>query len=227
MRAPLTHMLLAGLLLGAPCAGVAQTFPRYYVGLAAYSSDYQGLGGGYNRGVRVPVQVVAGYQFRPRLAVQLGVAYSSSSSSYFGMSKYYTGSAAAASPYAYFMDEGQSTTRNTSVALLARYSLTRQAAHRFQVDVLGGFTLERQRLDFSSTRTDADSTNTHFAVTQTQNQYRRTDLLVTAGLSPRFRFSRHLEAVLDVTLNKALTIQTTRFTGATALGLRYRFGGLR
>lgn len=216
--------LLAGLLLGAPCAGLAQTFPHYYLGLAAYSSDYQGLGGSYNQGVRVPVQAVVGYQLRPRLAVQLGVAYSSATASYFGISKYYTGSAAAASPYAYFIDQGQTTRRNTSVALLARYTLTRQPAHRFQVDALGGFTLELQRLDFSSTRTDIDSTSTHFAMTQTQEQSRRTDLLLTAGISPRLRFGRHLEALLDVTINKALTLRTTGLSGAAALGLRYRFG---
>lgn len=92
------------------------------------------MGGAY-RSPRVPVQVVAGYQLRPRLAVQLGVAYSRIDSSYFGISRYY--------PYqvlprgVYFDYSFQGYERNTSLALLARYTLTRRLGHRLQVDALG------------------------------------------------------------------------------------------
>ncbi|MDQ2794220.1 MAG: hypothetical protein M3Y12_09455, partial [Bacteroidota bacterium] len=63
----------------APAALPGLAAPRFFVGLAAYSSYYQPLGGlslANRSSVRVPLQLVAGYQLRPRLAVQVGVAYS-------------------------------------------------------------------------------------------------------------------------------------------------------
>jgi len=86
-------LILSSLLATAPLFSCAQAAaeaasPRYQVGLTAYSSAYQPLGGSAYRGIHVPVQVVAGYQLRPRLAVQLGVAYSSISYSSFGVGRY-------------------------------------------------------------------------------------------------------------------------------------------
>ena len=80
------------LLLGSPLPSLAQTSsdtpatPRYYVGLGAYSSFYQSLGhasvGSNDYSFRLPVQLTAGYQLSPRLAVQVGVAYSSTNYHY-------------------------------------------------------------------------------------------------------------------------------------------------
>jgi hypothetical protein len=51
--------------------------------------------------------------------------------------------------------------------------------------------------------------------------------LLTAGPSMRHRFGPHLEALLDFTLNYEVNRNrpySSTLTGATALGLRYRFG---
>ena len=227
-----TPFILGGLLLGSSLAGRAQASeatpaPRYYVGLAAYSSNYQPLGGNYYSGTRIPFQLTAGYQLRPRLAVQVGVAYSGESYNYFNAGRYYTSAGAAASPYAYYEFQGRSQERNTSVALLARYTLTRKPQHRFQADLLGGFTLERERYSTLATQTYSDSTRANIVTTNSDDTFRSNNLLLTAGASARYRFGRHLEAVLDFTLNQRLTNTRDRYnslTSATALGLRYRFG---
>jgi hypothetical protein len=192
------QFILGSLLLAAPLTGFAQTtapVPRYYVGLAAYSSGYQPLGGNYYSGTRLPFQLTAGYQLRPRLAVQVGVAYSGGSYSYFNAGRYYTSAGAAASPYSYYEFQGRNQERNTSVALLARYTLTRQPQHRFQADLLGGVTLERERYNALSTRTFSDSTRTNVVTTNSDDTVRSNDILLTAGASARYRFGRHLEAV--------------------------------
>ena len=219
---------LASLLATSPLLGLAQATdlapaPRYYVGLAAYSSAYQPLGGSAYRSTRLPFQVVAGYQVRPRLAVQLGVAYSSTSASSFGISRYYPTTGPTRGVY--FDYANQSSAHNASLALLARYTLTRQPAHRLQADLLGGITLEASRYDFSYVNSDSSQV-------PVTNRYegRGTDwaALLTAGPSVRYRFGRHLEALLDFTLNydisRAHHLNTSEVTGATALGLRYRFG---
>jgi hypothetical protein len=226
------RFVLGSLLLAAPLTGFAQSIapvpaPRYYVGLAAYSSSYQPLGGSYYRSLRLPIQLTAGYQLRPRLAVQVGVAYSGESYDYFDAGRYYTTSGAAASPYAYYEFQGRNQERNTSVALLARYTLTRQPQHRFQADLLGGLTLERERYNALATRTYRDSTRTNVVTANSDDTVRNNNLLLTVGASARYRFGRHLEAVLDYTLNRRLADTRDRYnalTSATALGLRYRFG---
>lgn len=221
----------SSLLAALPLLGAAQSsapYPRYYAGIALYASGYQPLRASY-LGLQLPAQATVGYQLRPRLALQASVAYSSNSRSYFGVNKYYTGSAAAASPYAYYEFSGSDNQRTTQLDLLARYTLTRQAAHRFQVDLLGGFSLLRRRFLSNSSRTDIDSTQTTKLTTVGASDEAYYDLLVTAGVGGRYRFGQHLEATLDVTFNQRLTHDTRfgRFGEAAALGLRYRFGGLR
>jgi hypothetical protein len=226
------QLTLGSLLATAPLFALAQAVgpaptPRYYVGLAAYSSAYQGLeGNAFRGGPRIPVQVAAGYQLRPRLAVQLGVAYSGVSYSTFGISRYFITQGAPAGVY--FDYSSQRKERNTSVALLARYTLTRQPAHRLQVDVLGGATMEVEHYAYSSVNTDSlrVPVTSRYAENGTNWAY-----LVTAGPSVRYRFGRHLEALLDFTLSydfdRSHRPYSSLLTGATALGLRYRFGGLR
>ena len=224
----------SGLLTILPLLGLAQTaspYPHYYVGLGLYASDYQPLGGAYYRGVTVPVQLTVGYQLRSRLAVQAGIAYSNANTSSFGLGKYYSGSSAAASPAAYFEYNGTSYLRTTSTTLLARYTLTRQATHRFQVDVLGGLTLVNRRYAMSQVRTDIDSTQAVVATADYASAGAQNNFLLTAGASARYRFGQHLEAMLDFTLNHDFNHEhhssSSVLTGTTALGLRYRFGGLR
>lgn len=223
-------LLMASLLATPPLLGFAQAevaapAPRYYVGLAAYSSAYQPLGGGAFRSTRLPAQLMAGYQLRPRLAVQLSGAYSGVSSSHFSVGRYLS---APGVPGAYFDYDIRSTERNTSLALLARYTLTRQPARRLQVDMLGGATLEASHYTYTSISTDSSrAPYTHrYDEGGTNWAY-----LLTAGPSVRYRLGRHLEALLDFTLSHDLNPShrpnSSPLTGATALGLRYRFGGRR
>ena len=68
---------VAGLLAGLPSLGWAQTgtfpsIPRYYVGVAAYSSDYQALSGSAYGGTRVPVDATTLSAGVYSLKVQVG-----------------------------------------------------------------------------------------------------------------------------------------------------------
>ena len=220
-------LLFPGLLALLPALGHAQAaeplVPRYYVGLALYNSPYQPLSGGGYRTTTIPFQITAGYQLRPRLAGQLGVAYNSSSSSYFGISRYFTAGGPARGIYFDYSSEGRE--RNTSVALLARYTLSRRAAHRLQVDMLGGVTTEISHYAFSRVYSDSSQVP---VTNRYEDQGTDWSLLLTAGPSVRCRLGRHLEALLDFTLSYDLNRDhhrnTSEVTGATALGLRYRFG---
>ncbi|GAB3638216.1 hypothetical protein GCM10027422_38060 [Hymenobacter arcticus] len=214
-------------MLSLPLAARAQTAdstPRYYVGLAAYSSDFQPLGGTYYGGTTVPVQLTLGYQVLPRLAVQLGVAYSGNSYRYTNDGPYpmYT---TAGRPATFYTYSGNTSWRSASVSLLARYTLTRKPEHRVQFDVLGGLTLDHDRTHYDNSRTDTDSLQNVIGTVGYNERYSRTNFLLTGGLSTRYRFSQRLEAVLDVTLSRSfLQGQYAGFPGSTALGLRYRFG---
>ena len=222
---------LGGLLLAAATLPArAQTSadtpapPRFYAGLSAYSSFYQSLGGlsrGNSVPVRLPVQLVAGYQLRPRLAVQVGIAYSGVTDSYFGVSRYYS----AANPSGvFFQYNGSSTARSTSVSVLARYTLTRNPAHRFQVDALGGFGLEHG--SYRNRGTQSDSLAGRLETTSYDHTQAQNNLLLTAGFGARYRLGQHFELTYDFTVNKALSGYGYEhgLTGSQALGLRYRFG---
>jgi hypothetical protein len=223
---PHRYVFAVGLLLSLPLAGSAQRVAptpttRYYVGLAAYSSKYQYVGGNSFRELRVPVQVTAGYQLQPRLAVQVGVAYSQSVFDYSKQpSAYYPpGSFIIADKY-----YGKSIWRHTSVSLLGRYALLPQPTHRLQADLLGGVTLEKERYTMAYQYTTIDSTNAVYSSSQTAYGYTYAIWLFTAGLSTRYRVNQHLEAVLDATLNTRLASVTSPPSLSGALGLRYRFG---
>jgi hypothetical protein len=228
---PAMHTLslaLGGLLLAAALPARAQTAPetpvapRFYVGLAAYTSNYQNLGSSRqgDTGFRVPVQLTAGYQLRPRLALELGVAYSGRTTRYAYDGYYYDAAGIG------FMNSYTSTTtnRNASVSALARYTLTRQPTHRLQVDVLGGFTLvHRDYYSRGSQTNDLSGTleTTPFAYHGSDNQ-----LLLTAGLGLRYRLAPRLALNFDLTTNHNLSNpdRFSGFTGSAALGLRYQFG---
>lgn len=223
---PHRYALAVGLLLSLPLASSAQSAaptptPRYYVGLAAYSSKYQYVGGNSWRELRVPVQVTAGYQLQPRLAVQLGVAYSQSTFDYSkqGSAGYPPGSLIIADKYF-----GKAIWRHTSVSVLGRYTLLAPSTHRLQADLLGGVALETERHTVGYQYTAIDSTNAVYSSSQNTGGYTYAIWLFTAGLSTRYRVSRHLEAVLDGTINARLASLASTPSLSGALGLRYRFG---
>lgn len=224
----LPRLTLGGLLLALPVASHAQntdpaSTPRFYVGLAAYSSYYQPLSGGAYRSTRVPFQVTAGYQWRPRLALQAGLAYSGGSDSYAYIGRTYP----SPSPKGNYYDaNGRATQRNTSVSLLARYILTRKPEHRLQFDVLGGFTWERSSYRDSGAR--ADSVQSSLVISPYDDQSTVNRLLLTVGPSVRYRFGQHLEVfynlLFDTSLASSHYYQIKGITSSSALGLRYRFG---
>ena len=222
---------LSGLLLAAALPARAQTItdapaaPRFYVGLGLYNSFYQPitkeptrLGGAW----QLPVQLVAGYQLRPRLAVQLGVAYSSYSTHYAFAGRVYSNS-----PDGYISYDRTTTVRDVTVSALARYTLTRNPAHRLQFDALGGLALERG--SSFSRGTQADSVGGTRNVASFSNRASGTALLLTAGLGTRYRLGSRFELLYDFTLNRTLNGDAPHpaplgLTGSQTLGLRYRFG---
>lgn len=214
-------------LLCLPLAGCAQNAspapqPRFYVGLGVYGSEYQPIGWRTLPPTRVPVQLTVGYQLRPRLAVQAALAYHGASYQYANVSSY--GSPGA--PNAFFSYDGRSTQRSAAVSLLARYTLTRQLARRFQADLLGGFTLEHRASRDMGTYTEYQQGL--ITPSPYDNRTSASDPLLTVGPSVRCRVARRLEAVLDVTWDLVLDTShppvVTAITSAGALGLRYRFG---
>ena len=220
----LSRFVPGALLLAAPLLGHAQSpASRFYVGLAAYHSNYQNLASWRqgDTGFRVPVQLTVGYQLRPRLALELGVAYRGHTNTYAYDYSYTTGSGILTN----FHTSGTTTERIASVSALARYTLTRQPTNRLQVDVLGGGTLLHGNFYSHGVRSDDFSGSletTTFASRNVAN-----DLLLTAGLGLRYRLCSRFELNFDVATNYNLTeptAYTDGFTGSSALGLRYRFG---
>jgi hypothetical protein len=171
----------------------------------------------------VPVQATFGYQLRPRWAVQVGLTYRGTSFSYDYTNRDYLGSGKYGPAYAANIKQHY---RTFSASALARYTLTRQAAHRLQFDVLGGLTLEQLRSTARYTRTDSAATSV-----TTNPSYQINQLLATAGIGLRYRFNPRLEATYNLLTNYGLTgytytsaLYSDRFTGSMALGVQYRFG---
>ena len=225
--------LLIGLLLGAPALCRAQTpaaappLPRFYVGLAAYSSAFQPIGNSAETGFSLPLQATVGYQLRPRLAVQAEVSYQSQRYSY-----------AFSGPSYVSTNNGQQrlgplqeTTANRqrralAASLLARYTLTRQPARRLQVDLLGGFSLEHYRLATHGVTTDSVAN----PVSTFNDDNADTSLLLSLGVGVRYRLGPRLEAtgsgLVGVPLTGYAGLQgfEFRFKPSFAVGLRYHFG---
>ncbi|MCC3154631.1 outer membrane beta-barrel protein [Hymenobacter sp. BT770] len=221
----------SSLLLSTPLLTLAQTAdptsaPRFYVGLGAYSSYYQHLGNrGFLGGVQVPVQLTVGYQWRPRLAVQVGLAYSGMSHSY-SNSGYFYDYATGSPVLSYSKMSGRYTGRNASMSVLARYTLTRNPAHRLQFDALGGLTLEHRASSSSGTR--SDSVQSSIVTSPYGYRYSHNMLLLTLGMGARYRITPRFEVTYDFTINRAVApgyyLTNSYLTHTNALGLRYRFG---
>ena len=219
--------IVSSVLLGMPHPGAAQStepvsLPKYYVGLAAYTSAYQPVGSRYwyrQKGFSVPLQVTVGYQFRPRWAVQAGLTFRGYSQNNSYVSYDYLGNGKMSPPFAV---EGTDWVRTFSASVLARHTLTRAAVHRMQFDLLAGLTLEHFRNSWRTTRTDSAR-----APVTTTDSYHSSRLLVTGGLGMRYRCSQRLEATYNLLLNYGVNGgygYSDRFTNSMALGAQYRFG---
>jgi hypothetical protein len=227
----LPRLALSSLLLGSPLITLAQStepapVPRFYVGLAAYSSYYQQLGGHFQptTGFGVPVQLTAGYQVRPRLAVQVGGAYSGNTTSYASEGQEYT---TPGTPPSYFRYQGARTIRTTSISVLARRTLTRNPVHRMQFDALFGLGLEHRT---SYTRgSSADSLGGSLQTSDFSYRSSGTGMLLTLGAGARYQLCPRFDLTFDLSANYMAPLgrrySTVRgITGSAALGLRYRFG---
>jgi len=194
--------------------------PTYYVGAGLYSSTFQNLG--YHYGLTtIPVQVLGGYRWQPRWAVQLGAAYSGSHADYDDHVEIFDFGTNATYNYA---NTGRATDRRLSVALLLRRTLTRQLAHRVQFDALGGFTYEH--LSYHAQGLYTTTYPPAPAYSQYDNREQHNGLLAGLGLGTRVRVAAPLEVVFDYQLNTSLTSRqfSSALTSAASLGLRYSFG---
>lgn len=221
--------LAGSLLVSASLTAHAQTTelppaPHFYGGLGVYTSSRQSLGSWNLDQTRIPVQAVVGYQLRPRLAVQLGVAYSGNSDDYAystSYSSYYP-----APPSSVIDVAGSYKERFATATLLARYGLTRKAAHRFQADVLGGAKFEYVRSQRVGTETTHDQATP--VVTPYDSRSTYTQPALSLGFGLRYRLVSKLEVAYDFTFDLPVAgsgyFGSNRLQASTTLGLRYHFG---
>ena len=216
-----TPFILGGLLLGSSLAGRAQATdpmpaPRFYGGLGVYSSSHQNLSS-WGSGSRIPVQAVVGYQWRPRLAVQLGLAYNGNRETY--DYQYIYSDPGTPTTYA----AGTYTERSTTTSLLVRYTLTRKLQHRFQADLLGGVKVEHSFFGNAGAYfNNSQALPTPFDYSSNYNS-----TLLSLGASLRYRVVSRLEAVYDLTFDQPISRNSyygRRLEATMALGLRYHFG---
>jgi hypothetical protein len=209
-----------GALLALPLLGRAQSVSpasdapayRFYVGLGAYTSGIHRLGSeGQGQPFTLPLQATFGYQFQPRLAVQLGVVYSGPQRKYSGSLQQPDGTTLL------FSSKARNTA--TSISALGRYTLTRTPTHRLQVDALGGFTLLHRTFDGSGFYADSNAPDGYGRYDLHSSDY---NVLLTGGLSTRYRFSSHFEAVADGTVSTDLRALRA-VTASASLGVRYNF----
>jgi hypothetical protein len=224
-----SRLILGGLLLGSPLISLAQdnpskAAPKFYVGLALYSGPYQHFGSTNTNGtnVNIPVQATLGYQLRPRLAVQLGLTYSGYKRDY-GYEYNYTDTNTNQINY---NTNGTYSQRTFDTSLLLRYTLTRQATHRFQVDAVGGLRLTHQRFRQagSDTYRYVNPSQGPSTTIEYDNVYPYNVLSVDLGPGFRYRFGQRLEAMGDILFNLPVTGNYHNLNSSLALGLRYHFG---
>jgi hypothetical protein len=220
--------LAGSLLLGASLTCHAQSgelpaTPRFYGGLGVYTSSHQTLGSWYDQ-TRIPVEALVGYQFRPRVAVQLGLGYSGNHYDYAYTSSY---SSYYPPPPSTIIDfAGRYTERSATATLLARYTLTRKPAHLFQADLLGGTKFEYSRYNNEGTQTTHDQAApvaSPYSYTPTTS----TQLALSLGFGLRYRLVSRLEVAYNFTFDKPVATNyngSSRMQSTSTLGLRYHFG---
>lgn len=200
-------------------------FPRWYAGLQYGRQDYQlflprnpELG---RTNARRP-QLTLGYQFRPKLAVQVGIAPIKAAFSYEG-----SGTNQAGEPLS---EAGSSKGRSLAVPIVVRYTLAVKPWRNLHVDALAGGVLfwSRSQTEFARTENGVITSS-----------YQSTDKLMNAyaalGPSVRYGFGRHVEVFSDWMFYKNLrsasasnqavsTGNKAGITNSLNLGVRYRFG---
>lgn len=216
-----TRLLItaAGLAALLPLLSAAQTLPptseralRFFVGVG-------GSFGGYPLPKRAGVNVrsfvpTVGVQLQPRLAVQLSGAYTAEPT-------HTTCEYDPAYPYGTIR---RSRTRTLVLPVLARYTLTRQLAHRFQADVLGGFSFVHFNDRSDVYQLDA---NLLLLLPPTQQSASSNSACATLGAGVRVALGPRLEITGEAVLNHQLTSPTIGRYWANpnvSAGLRYRFG---
>ncbi len=145
--------------------------------------------------------------------MQLGAAYSSSPGSYSTTLRDANGNLVAghyANKY-----------RNTalSITALGRYTVTRNLNNRFQLDGLGGFTLDYETYTGKGYYYDV-SQGASVAFDRDSQTYHKA---LSVGPSFRYRLVSGLEAIAEGTVNVDLRA-LRNVTTSGAIGLRYRFG---
>lgn len=180
--------------------------------MGAYTSKHEYWGRRYGLPCTYPVQVTIGYQLRPRLALQVSAVSAATKGSTAGFVPQANGTLL---PYARTYGN-----RSSSFSALARYTLTGPPAHRLQVDGLGGFTLHHFSFDGTGSYPDSNAPGGFGGY---DLHSRDSDVLLTLGVSVRYRLCPHLDAVADGTVSTSLRALRD-VTPAAAVGLRYRFG---
>lgn len=200
-----------------PLLGSAQgnepVVSRYYVGLSAYTNWYQRLSREQDGSKWPPLSVTVGYQLSSRWALQLSTAYSSSPGSYAGTARNFDGS---------LIGNYSNDYRNTALSMMAlgRYTLTRTPSKRFQLDALGGISLDRQGYRGKGYNPDYTDPNGTVPFERSSHNY---NYALSVGPSLRYRIGSGLEAVGEGTVN--MDIRSPRVvTTSASVGLRYRFG---
>jgi hypothetical protein len=204
-------------LLSTPLFSLAQTtepeIPRYYIGVSAFTNFSQRLSRELDKSTVPPLQLTLGYQLTPRWAVQVGAAYSTSPGSYSVHPMDANGNLIAG----YYSNKY----RNTSLALtaLGRYTLTRDLNKRFQLDGIGGFSLDYETYTGRGYYYDVNQ-GASVAFDRSSKTYHKA---LSLGPSFRYRLFSDLEAFGEGTVN--MDLRSPRVvTTSGAVGLRYRFG---
>lgn len=212
-------------LLAWPLVGAAQVPaaapppPRFFAGLS-------GSFGGYPLPVRAlwhPTGVnvatmgpVLGVQLRPRWALQLGAAYAQAHS----MTTYqYNTDTLQPDRY----DKRTTRLRTLVVPVLARYALTRQAAHRFQAEVLGGVSAVLAMRPSTVSQMNA----TGLEESRYTDSEHSLSACLTLGVGARYALWPRLEVTAEAVLNRQVSSPTVSPYWANpnlSAGLRYRFG---
>ncbi|OUJ66567.1 outer membrane beta-barrel protein [Hymenobacter crusticola] len=218
------RLLCYGFLLLVRCSyGQSTPAPRFYAGTQAVVSRYAVFFSGESNAFTIasmPIQLVVGYRFAPRWAVQVG---------WVGTRQIFRDGSTWVNTAGHRM---VSTSRNeqrcTAIPVLARYSLTRKSTHRFQFEVLGGVTLvhafdhqEGLLMEDDQVSAQADKTR------------KGTNAVLSIGPGICYTLGRHLALVADYGYNMTVVTPSKRRTNGVLLsslnstftgGLHYRFG---
>lgn len=211
----------SSLLLALPLRGAAQPqsvpTPKAYVGLGVSLGTY---GAAFDTAFPA---LTAGVQLSPRWALQASAGYRQRSYSYAGAGLFRDPTGQAFSGV-YHSDDR---IRLLALPVLARYALTRRAAHRFQAAAVGGFTVVRLR---TSGHYQSFNGSNPVPVYDYRYDVTHTGAFASFGPGVRYQLGARLEATGDLVFNYLLNKESYgqllhRFTTANAsVGVRYRFG---